>query len=270
MNNKSFRINNEQFGNATVWPISEHMHSIKWDNWENSYCIFSEHMENNLKDGTWTKLEDSLPRSFKFYCESEPSCIYTYTQQANGNPRVSWEGVGKNYTNSYTLEDVKECIADGRWVVLPEKNKAKRMSPETFADKFEDILYRQTEDAIYTSSPTSGGYSRDPDHSIGEDVDELIAGYTKAVEETKYTADEYCASFEETSVDILAEIKSFTEQSINSTVRIVKDGAYELHSNGYRAAYAYTDEELLELMAAILVVEKALNKKIVKKIEDIF
>lgn len=204
--NKSFRITNMLREQATVWPISEHYHNVLWDGVEDAKRVASNWVADYFADGTWTKIEESLPRTFKYYHVDEgPELVNTWND--NGIT-VCYDGC---VYYDWGAEEAKSFIERGIWIVLPsepvvnlpegtsneileacqkivdnltmpeKKPKIEFMTPEVFADQFEDILQRQAEDAFYVSSPNANGSSRDPDYSISEDADKLIAAYTKAV-----------------------------------------------------------------------------------------
>jgi hypothetical protein len=225
MNNESFRIQTS-VGQANVWKISDHFYSVLFDNTKSPVIVNKAAAEQNLIYGAWHKIgpvstEENLPRSFKFYFDGSPSHVFTYTQQFVGNPKISWEGTGyKESTNCYTVENVRERISSGQWIVLPSE----------------------------------------PKHETQQAIQELENGVNVV---RSSTLEKFFESLD-TEADVLGAIKSFTQQSVSSTVRIAKDGTYELYSSGHRGCYANTDEELLELMAAILVVERAINKKVVQ------
>lgn len=127
MNNESFRIKNYEGEYATVFPIGVgDFFTVVWDASAPDATVYSkQQVEDAIASGYMVKIE-TQPRHFKFYCVSEPNCIYTYTLHSFGNPVVSWDGDGKNYTDSYTVEDVRDNIAEGRWIVIPSEpeNKA--------------------------------------------------------------------------------------------------------------------------------------------------
>lgn len=125
--NKSFRIKESSSNayTASLWPISEFFYTLQWDHWDESLTYSKEDVEKNFDRRIWTKIDEALPRSFKFYYVSQPDIIYTYTQSKEGNPFISWEGNSARY---YSEDVVRKYIQQGNWIVVPSEPEKKDIS----------------------------------------------------------------------------------------------------------------------------------------------
>lgn len=121
--NNSFRIKESPNGNfATIWPISDDMFSVKWDNWVYSLTFTKEEIDNCFNCNIWTKLpeqEENLPRTFKFKCKGWP---YEYEYTQDKGYRYLNNGVYDEYY-PYHQDKVIENIKNGDWIVLPNNPK---------------------------------------------------------------------------------------------------------------------------------------------------
>ncbi len=128
--NKTFRIRNPRENEfATIWPVGPDLYTVLWDEDELS-CRYKKSMvEMHLANNTWEIVSDvvgdSLPITFKFYCQDEPTRIYTYNQLPGQAKKIKVTWVDENCIeqsyNGYDIESVKKYVTKGEWIVLPSK-----------------------------------------------------------------------------------------------------------------------------------------------------
>lgn len=119
MTNKSFRIVNDEPEHATIWPIGtgEYFH-VHWEEADEDTIYTKHQVESALERGNWTKLEESLPRTFKFTCHGS-KIVYEYVQGKG----YAFENKGmKSEFYPYKEEDARAAIEQGCWIVLPSGN----------------------------------------------------------------------------------------------------------------------------------------------------
>lgn len=282
MNTNTTRIKNSQGQWATVWPISYYYYSLQYDGEKETVTITKGQLEVLKKYSLEVVITDHSVIKTSRYGEK-----YVASEESDLNGDFTRQCIDKlnmytgcmSYNDSYFGEpegELKRIIRqlDKTYKTPENKYIGTFMSPETFADKFEDILCRQSEDALYTSSPSAGGYSRDPDYSIGEDADKLIAEYTKAVEYKKgdkidasilefkielvgmNEAQKAVEELAEASNTLLESIKNFTSGTGHDV--FISEGVYKVYRSQEDMPYiCYSDEQVVAVMDALKTLDEA-------------
>lgn len=135
---------------------------------------------NKLHQGeSVVNIEKELPETFKFIHinDKDTKIIYTFTIDEKGNTDISWERDPRpGRINEWSVEEARDLISRGVWVVLPEEKKsyissiscqinvdtseAKKQLAETItlAERLEDAIksLRKTLGAAYFSVNVEG------------------------------------------------------------------------------------------------------------------